>query len=238
MDNVFAHSGDLGDIIYALPTIRACGGGRLNLFHTPGKTAHGMSQARADRIIPLLDLQPYMTSSRFVTHCSDHSINGFRHHRGGNIADRHLFTMGQSWREREVAWLNVDYAIDQFSIVFCRSRRYRNPRFPWKRIYENYVRFDNGICNTCFVGHAEEYQEFIANVGTVAFADCTDLLMVARYIAGCRLYVGNYTAATAIAEGMKKDMILEVYPQDHMLAMFHRMNCLHGWDDMIELPKL
>lgn len=51
----FFHSGDLGDVLYALPVIRAMGGGRLFLHDEPGvETTHRMSVDRVKLIGPLL----------------------------------------------------------------------------------------------------------------------------------------------------------------------------------------
>jgi hypothetical protein len=60
--NVFFHTGDLGDIIAALPTIRALGGGYLILGNRHGRGGRElMSQARFDIIEPLLSAQSYLT---------------------------------------------------------------------------------------------------------------------------------------------------------------------------------
>ena len=229
--NQFAHSGDFGDIIYALPTIRACGGGRLALFDAPGKTAHGMNPRRAGIIIPLLKAQPYIEDAYFTTDAVDHAINGFRDHPHGNLSDKHLSTMGLSWRERDTKWLEVDRAVHAADVVICRSSRYNNPNFPWSRVLATYP----GRCG--FIGLADEHRHFTVRFGSVPYIRADNLLDVARIIAGSRLYIGNYTAATAVAEGLKHPSVVEVDPGCHMLGMFHRVGVAHGWDDNVELPQ-
>ena len=228
----FAHSGDLGDIVYSLPTIRACGGGRLALFDMPGRTAHGMTQERAERIIPLLKAQRYIDDAFFTTDTIDHNINGFRDHPHGNLADKHLSTMGLSWRERDRKWLQIDKPTHAADVVICRTERYRNDQFPWGRVLQTYAG------RIAFVGVEREHQVFVDQFGDVPLLKLDNLLDVARVIAGSRLYIGNYTAATAIAEGLKHPSVVEVCPYCHHLAMFHRLGVAHGWDSNVELPEL
>lgn len=229
----FAHSGDLGDIIYALPTIRACGGGRLALFHHPSnRTSHGMSQARANRIIPLLKLQPYIEDAFFTEDRIDHNINGFRDHRAGNTADNTLATMGLPPQERNRKWLEVEPR-EEVEVVICRTERYQNPNFPWVSVLQKY----QGRCG--FIGMRHEYTLFTDQFGdNLPFVEAKNLLEVAQIIAGSKLYIGNYTSATAIAEGLKHTSVVEVYPPCHMPAMFHRIGVAHGWDGSVELPEL
>lgn len=228
----FAHSGDLGDIIYGLPAIRACGGGDLALFDMPGRTAHGMTPERAIRIIPLLEMQPYIHRAFFTESTVDHNINGFRDHPHGNLADRHLSSLGLSWRERDRKWIEVDRAIHAADVVICRTERYRNEHFPWDRVLKTYEG------RLAFIGTAAEHRLFTEQFGDVPFTDLDNLLDVARVIAGSQLYIGNQTSATAIAEGLKHPYVMEVCPWCHHLAMFHRLGVAHGWDGNVELPEL
>lgn len=65
--NVFFHTGDLGDIIAALPAIRSLGGGYLILGNRHGRGGREqMNQARFNVIAPLLDVQPYLTGVEFL----------------------------------------------------------------------------------------------------------------------------------------------------------------------------
>jgi hypothetical protein len=67
--NVFFHTGDLGDIIAALPAIRALGGGYLILGNRHGRGGRElMSPERFAVIEPLLSAQPYIAG---VELCDD-----------------------------------------------------------------------------------------------------------------------------------------------------------------------
>lgn len=75
--NKFLHSGDLGDIIAALPTIRKLGGGELIITESPSQYSvrQSMRGERFDAIAPLIRAQPYITDIRF-----EGNVSSFSHH--------------------------------------------------------------------------------------------------------------------------------------------------------------
>lgn len=234
----FGHSGDLGDVIYSLPTIKAMGGGTLYLYLRPGKTWHGMDAEKVASLRSLLVAQPYIEDVIFCPEgrppwAADHNLNGFRDHGGPgrNLADMHLATHGLDSAPRHDRWLEVDRPIAAARVVFARSERCRNAGFPWRRVWERY-RDAAG-----FVGTAAEHEDFCRSVGPVPLIPTPDLLEVARMIAGSQLFVGNQSCPAAIAEGLKQAMILEVYPPLPNCC-FERLGRINAWGDGFELPVL
>jgi hypothetical protein len=235
MPNVFNHSGDLGDIIYSLPTIRACGGGELYIYNHPGRTAHGMDLYKFKRIATLLRLQPYITKLEYVDLPPKSNLNGFRDHVKGyqNLADAHLSTHGLPWWHREKKWLTVDKVYSTYPVVIAKTQRYPNYNFSWARILEKY----QGQIG--YLGYASEHEWFCNAVQVdLPLIDAPNCLDMARYIAGCKLYVGNFTLATAIAEGLKKNSIIEVCPECASLATHVRLGNILAHNDRFELPDL
>lgn len=232
----FGHSGDIGDIIYSLPTIKAKGGGVLYLYDIPSRTAHGMNEAKVDRIRPLLEYQPYIESVLWFEHAADHSLNGFRDHlrnAGEHLADAHLATHGLGWRGRAEAWLEVDRPVHACDVIVQRSARYQNDRFPWGDAVEQY----HGRMG--FVGFRDEHEDFCRGFGDIPLVDCPDFMSLARVIAGSKLYIGNQSSPLAVAHGLKHPVVMEISPgnaQHH--CVFQRMNCIIGWDEKIEWPSL
>lgn len=230
----FAHCGDLGDIIYSLPTIRCAGGGTLFLYNQPGKTTHAMTEQRVSLLKPLLCMQEYVKD---VVWCAegheDSSINGFRHHHrpGRNLADMHLATHGFNWNERTTAWLKVDKPERVAPAIFCRTSRYQNTRFPWSRIWSKYK--DKAV----FLGTEMEHRQFCDEVGFIPYHPTVDLLQAARIISGSSLCISNQSVLHAIAEGLKHNVIMEVCPYCNNCS-FERLNRVNGWDDNIELPDI
>ena len=234
----FGHSGDLGDVIYALPTLKAAGGGILFLYHRDGKTWHGMTPEKAASLRSLLILQPYVTDVVFCPEgrppdAPDHDLNGFRDHwqPGRNLADMHLATHGFGSELRESAWLAVDRPQHAADVIICRSGRYHSERFPWNRVFEAYA------SRACFAGTEQEHQDFCESVGRISHVVTRDLLELARVIAGSRLFIGNQSCPAAIAEGLKHPMILEVY-SPLANCCFERPGRIDAWDGEggFELP--
>jgi len=231
---IFSHSGDLGDIIYSLPTIRAAGGGILKLFNFPGRTAHGMTEAKVERVKPLLECQPYIEKVEWTTEFCDSDLNGFRNHRAhGNLADMHLATHGFSWHERQTPWLSEIKRIRAPKVIISKTPRYENPNFNWRAVVEKYGK-DIG-----FIGDPQEHGFFCEAYGEVAYTEARNLLAIAELIFSCSLFIGNPSLPAAIAEGLKHRMILVNCPGSNQhLAVFERWDCMIAWGNKIELPCL
>jgi hypothetical protein len=231
----FGHSGDMGDVIYALPTIRAAGGGVLYLYHQPGKTWHGMDAGKVASLRSLLIQQSYIFDVVFCSSgqppfASDHDLNGFRDHwqPGRNLADMHLATHGFGTEHRDDQWLSVDYGCPKMPVIFARSERCRNVAFPWNRIWKTYHD------RAGFVGSQREHEDFCRTIGMVPWFPTADLAELARVIAGCVLFVGNQSCPAAIAEGLKRPIVLEVYPP-MANCCFQRPGRIDAWDGSVLL---
>lgn len=235
MEQWFTHSGDMGDVLFALPTIKAKGGGTLYLFDTPGKTAHGMTQAKADSLRSLLIQQPYIKDVIFCPQGhEDQALNGFRHHFRPyrNLADMHLATHALGPEHRAKAWLQVEPK-QVAPVVIHRSPRYQNNYMPWRRIVEQYKG------KAVMIGSPAEWERFVSQFGHVPYYRTANMLELAQVIAGAKLYCGNQSSPEAVAEGLKQNKILEVAPNAPASCMYKRIGavyCLDEWH--VELPEL
>jgi len=215
---VFWHSGDLGDIIYALPLIRWLGGGALVIGPctkiAPFFTRETMTIRRFNLIRPLLAKQPYLTSVSFSEKRPKDAtdMNAFRMLIHGNKFEHH-----KNWRLSSVLlksfavptwidsspWLWAEPRDDTPEVIFARSTRYHNPEFNWTTFLTKYDT-DAG-----FVGTEDEHTEFEKTVGKIQFIRTENLLEAARVIAGCQLFIGNQSSPLALAVGMGKACIVE-----------------------------
>lgn len=209
--NIFSHSGDIGDIIYSLPAIKAKGGGELVLFNYPGRTYQPMTKERYDSLQPLLDFQPYIYKSRFSTEHEDTSLNGFRNHtrHGENCSDWHLSTQGISWHARINKWLTVPEPIIKNKYIMAWTPRHHSFDFPWNYVVSKYD-IDLG-----FLGYRDYHNEFCKKYSIaksrINYIEADNFLLIAQIIEGCDLFIGNLTSMTAVAEGLKKKIIVEGY---------------------------
>lgn len=252
-DRTFYHSGDFGDIVYALPTIRALGGGRLLLGPQLRLPAHvklrqRMTKKSAQLLMPLLKLQPYVRGVEFVSTQPpvDYDLNLFREElmlqndnlregqRQLNLAECHLKRFQLPLQECENRWLLVDkeLRIPQRPVLLHRSARWRNPDFPWDKVLAAYAD------QAAFVGLPEEHAAFSREWGVeLPFYETADFLELARLIAGSELYIGNQSLPYAIAEGLKKNTLLEVWPGGPN-CLFQRKNANYGLGKSVYIPRL
>lgn len=212
----FKHSGDLGDIIYSMPTIRALGGGTVYLNPTHGKVTK-MTLVGAMALAPLLEHQDYIDKVKIWNNENvDYDIDSFRWTEGSdfikrkvnlgyyNLADAQLDKFNLPRTEKDRAWISVDN-VTKCDVVFARSARWNNPQVSWGRIWDQF--HDRSV----FVGIEEEHKTFIEKFGDVPFVRTDNFLELARIIAGSTLFIGNQSSPYAVAEGLKVNSCLEVY---------------------------
>jgi hypothetical protein len=225
----FKHSGDLGDVIFSLPTIRALGGGQLLLDPEGGesspyvrfadKTRTKLNSKSIEAIKPLLELQPYIDSVKpWTGEKVDYDLDEFRANvKFNNLSDSHLKAFNLDFSERDSAWItNVDPIKLDKKIVIARSPRVQGNHSFWEN---NLPAFKD---NCVFVGFEKEHDIFEYTFGHKVEHYKTETIMdLARVISGCDKFYGNQGFAHAIAEGMKKELINEVY-RVYPAAVFKR----------------
>lgn len=206
----FIHSGDLGDVIYSLPTVRALGGGFMHPCDMPGVvTGHGMTHDRFLALAPLLRQQDYITAVAWHEpgpHPDRVDLNKFRSmgfdlHRQ-NLADNYLIANGLPTSHRDTPWLEAPKMFFE-SVVISRSARYHNAKFNWRNVLERFGR------NAIFVGTPAEHVAFVVEFGSVPYAHTPTLLDAASIINAADLFIGNQSCPLAIAHGLGKCVIIE-----------------------------
>lgn len=206
----FLHSGHIGDIIAFLPLMRALGGGHLVI--TDHNTASNlmMQGFKYDSLKPLLEIQPYIESVSYekIPENIRYDARGFRRYWGKYpIIEMQAKELGIEVPSL-VRWLDVepdDRSAGRF--VCCRSLRYRNDSFPWKKIVEDYRE------RILFVGLYDEYGDFVKRFGPVERVTVGNLLEVARLIEGSSLFVGNQSSPFWIAAGLNHPAIQETHTE-------------------------
>lgn len=210
-DNLFRHDGDLGDLVAALPTMRALGGGHLIIAEGGGSIRESLRGARFESIKPLLLQQPYIHGLEWNPEPQGvtHDFSTFRHNeiRGENLARWQARHFGLS--VSLAPWLTVTPSTKaQGRVVVANSGRCRNPLFPWTRL----LRFH--YPNSLFVGLPDEHEDFRYRTSTrTEFLPTANLLELAEVIAGCQLFIGNQSCPFWIAAALGVPLIQEVWPQ-------------------------
>lgn len=248
----FKHAGDLGDIIYSLPVLKALANGvpAVLCIEAASYTRQYLTPDKWCGIDELIRRQPYIQDVRAYNmgEAVHRNLNDFRARlfqslRVGIGADKHLThwmcdAHGVPHTVLLEQWLTIADPIEAAPVVFARAgagrpphQVYQNELFPWYKVCEKY----RG--KAVFVGSSHEHAVFCAAFGDVPHYQTATLLEAARVIAGCKLFVGNQTATHAIAEGLKKNIVLEVWKAGQN-CIVHRPGVWHGWDGNVNLPDV
>lgn len=222
----FKHSGDLGDIIFALPTIRAMGGGVLLLDPTGGEGEIArrtkLTDAGIEFLRPLLERQPYLreVAPWRPGQPVDFNLNVFRRtvKQGHNLADAHLLSFGLPTSERDTPWLTVDAPVRVAPFVMNRTVRYTGNFHFWVRALRQ---LPEG--SFVFVGLPKEHEifQYTFPERPVPYHPTPSAMDLARVIAGCDEFAGNASLPHALAEAMKKTVTVE-YDRVHCRVRFER----------------
>lgn len=245
----FKCAGEAGDLVYALPVVRALGGGVVCL-HAENWTRERMHEEKVRSLRSLLITQPYIEDVRWLKADDkvDINLNDFRaayfrdfrrpdFPKQRNLCEWILRTHGCDPAEQNKQWLHVApkrvsrVIINRTGIERHASHVYQNRAFPWRKVILAYK------SNIMFVGTPQEHQDFAFRFGYVPYLKTETLRVLAEVISGADLFIGNQSCAYAIAEGLKKPAIIEVCPWLPN-CLFQRSDVVHGWDANITLPPL
>lgn len=221
---IFHHSGDMGDVIYSLATMKALGGGVLfvspdNKHPFPRPTRMQPTQEWADNFLGLVRDQEYVWAAAYTEAMPPNVDVDLNRHRElyrvpgkekwATLFRLHLNAFGVDYPENK-PWLTVSHpvCVPGKKIVVNRTMRYRNDDFPWVELIKLYGHL------MVFVGTQEEHLNFNGlavphyNIPHLPTNTLTD---AARLIAGSKVFIGNQSACMAVALGLNKPAIQEVW---------------------------
>lgn len=217
------HSGNAGDVIYALPTLKRIfeiTGTPINLYLKTGKPlvlsgymSHPLgtvmlNQKMVDMLAALINEQSYIARCEVYNNQKIHIDLDFFRSRlfsldNSNIARWCSYITGvtpQLWKPWVSVKADKSYA---GSVVIARSERYRNSEI-------NYS-FLSQYSNLIFIGVESEYEDIRKAIPNIQWVKVDDFLKLAQIIAGCKLFIGNQSFPFSVAEALKVPRILEVY---------------------------
>lgn len=218
---LFKHSGNLGDLVYALATVkkyhelkgtdidlRVNVGAPMILY--PGATHPNgnvmVNDSMYNMFVPLIKECSYIKS-----------IKSYDINEPGTIVDLDMFrklpidfTMGNitTWYtdvlgvypDQEIPWLDVKTK-DEREVVLALSSRYRN-QFLHHGFLKNY--------KVTVVGHPSEWTpELREQLGNAEYISVDNFLDMAKIIKSAKCFIGNPGLPFALAEAMKANRILE-----------------------------
>jgi O-methyltransferase len=202
---VYSHSGDISELLAALPIIKQLGGGDLVLFSAV-YSGNRMSEARFNYLHPFLELQPYLSAVRYADRPEGLNLDRwreqYRHHL--NLTDNVAKAVGQPHPDRDQPWLKIDKPNRVAPILFARSHLHRNAKVDWHAIYNEYGR------EAVFVGTPEEHHDFQRAIGPISYHYTPSFLQLARVVAGADFVCVNQSPIRWLTEGFKLPVLVEV----------------------------
>lgn len=206
----FYHSSAFGDQIYALPTIKAMGGGHLIVNY---------SKEQLETIQPLLESQPYIYSIQNITErglprdvvdLSAWRLNPRQNK--AHLVNLFLNTFGfpdYDWNQG--GWLEgfEEYSESNFAVV-NRTLRYNDKIFDWDKEIWFLGRHSK---RTYFMGLPEEYKKFDRwNHYNMTYYPTKNLLEATELIAKAKYFSGNQSSLLAIRQGLGLPYRMEQSP--------------------------
>jgi len=213
--NHFFHSGATGDIIFSLPTIKAMGGGTLQIVN--------FDKQRSESIKKLIEVQPYINEVIITDgYVGGIDLNRFREHAAHNVnlVEAHFRGQGipidPTWKE---GWLTLperEISKSNYSII-NRTTNYADPNFNWANEVEYLKTISDKVF---FIGYKSEWELFNSKFGTdVEFIE-VDFLEGAYLIKNAVMFTGCYSAWSTIAMGLGINYRLEQAPGHTCSSLF------------------
>lgn len=242
----FYHSGDLGDIVYALPALRELApcslhlGPDSNTLQVNGNRPRNPIGREAFNFLqPLLAVQPYLTNTDYAELCHQSwtNCNTFRQRftsKGDdlNLAIEQAKHLGVTPTAVRDAWLTAPAGGPSSpAVLFARSARRQNHNFPWAQAVERYKH------DAAFIGLPEEHDQFCQQFGSLPRLPVNSALELAQVLQQCELLLTNTTFTHAVAEGLKKKVIVELVPRI-LHAYFDRPGATYVTGQDVDWPNL
>jgi hypothetical protein len=212
----FYHCGDIGDIIFSLPVVKALGGGVLYLDPDGGRhlevirrrTWSGRMKFDHDAlryVAPLLRHQEYVDDVRTWSGeeydvCLPEARAIFDNQR--NIVSHYTDFFGLDYSVSDAPWLRAPTAPAMADVVLLtRTLRYQSNYPEWVSLLHAHRGEE-----LAFLGLAFEHQVFCRTFDVEPrHHPVADALEAASLIRSCRLYVSNQGGNHAIAVGLAKE---------------------------------
>lgn len=203
--NIYYHCGQMGDIIYSLPTVRALG---------PGRFLTSLRKDRHDQLEPLLRLQSCIKGVGHFAHGRPldwnntppevtHDLNLMRMPQYGplhlrTLVESHALPFGVKvnsipWLDPEPAWVRGKHN----RAVVNRSFRYRRTDIDWR---SEVLRLSDTHDSVVFVGLEQEFADFCGRV-VLPWKPCKDALDLAQFIYESKTFSGNQSFPLSLAVG-------------------------------------
>ena len=213
------HTGEMGDIIAALPIFRHMGGVHLTIGNHPMVGWRKMSDGGWPAIKPLLDTIPYIRSVTWSDKAPPHAID-MSHWREFYQHDHSLThsqarSLGIPQSDIDMSpWIGSAFLSSSYGVIVARSARYHNPAFDWPGMIRSAMDSCSVTLPVRFVGTEPEYKEFIKLVPKAVYTRTANMLELRDVLSTAEVFIGNQSSPWWLARAM--GMVTYQETHDHI----------------------
>lgn len=224
---------ELGDFIYALPTIKAIGANKIYAVDRPWTRPDFKGRSRF--LKRLVESQPYVDSVE--PHAGQPiglDLSSYRSHghRFGETIINRIARAARVKVDQSQQWLEVEPdKRTKDKIVINRCPRWHGQGFPWREIVQTFKK------DILFIGLESEWKAFCGEFGMVEYLRTNDLYEAAMAIRGSDAFIGNQSSCNAICEGLKHPSVLETCVSS-MDCVTNRPNCTYSVTGKVSFSAL
>lgn len=203
-----AITGGIGDIVYAIPVMRALGVTKLYVkenYYPDGTSMYTavkpLLETQGIEVLPTiggLDFEIYEDGLQF-----DYDLDMWRHQRGRgrtHIMFSMLVQFRRFYQGWKLPWLkSIPVNNGDYSLFFLTWRWRENSKVDWAKVRESVPP------PVYFIGLTEDHQLFENEAGRIDWFPTKDLLEMARLIAGCKALYCNQGVALVLAQALGKE---------------------------------
>jgi|SRR5581483_627228 len=200
---LWSSGGDWGDTLAQLRTIRAFGPAVLTLAKRP--TRRPYTPELVDEVYrPFLERQPYLTQVLGEERPEAIDLDLWRSMPLPKLSLADCVAAVFNAPCDSSPWLSCDEPNPVADVVINRTARYRSEAGGmWRAVMTKYR-------DKVFVGLEDEWRDFCAEFGDVAWHPTKDFWEVARVVSGARLVCCNQSSVYWLASGLGVPTVLEV----------------------------
>lgn len=223
-----AHSGGLGDIVYAIPVMRKLGIGRIYVKRAYYFEPYGDLYRASCRLLEQQGFEVLPTDGKYLPGKFDPAItfdinlddSRRQPFRGRNhilISYLNQYKLPhEGWKS---PWLNIEgenEIKEPYSIIHLTPRWRTGSRVNWRLVMSTI----KGA--KYFVGFQNEWVEFCRLYGNVEWLPCNDILDMAILIRDADSVYCNQSVSLSLAQGLGKKYYLEAKPGKTNCLMFNK----------------
>jgi hypothetical protein len=212
----FTHSGNAGDIIYSIPTIKHLAGSEPSILHIKAaKYVHGNQFEFVNDLLlqqGITEVHPFIPSDGNWNYYNwpglnyDYDLDDARHQRKRgviHIVKRYFDQFGIK-KDHITPWLKVDEAYkrnDKYALIHL-TPRWNGLQYDWRRIYKEALQRHGKVY---FIGFEMEWLDFSMRYGAIEHIATETLLDITRLIRDAEALYCNQGVCLTVAQGLGKE---------------------------------